>query len=535
MNPGTNMHRIMSITMCIGFLMLSCMMGGSAEQGNARISGSLSSGSMSDSALNVFLVEEDFNPYDAGSGIVCSTKTDNAGKYKFENVPFGSYYLYAFDDEHGFVLLDGPYTISENESDLFGTILRRASVVTIIDSGSSDDTPARFFIKGTTVEKTLNSATPDLMKLTGVPAGVHDVMKHDLQSEQPQFFTRDIEILPGDSIMISQDNRPPRVIDASLQLPESVYVDTAYSLRIDATDPDSDEVIYSLITPLLTGTIDSTTGTLSWTPQPSESALSGIMIKVTDPHGAYSVFTWNLTVSGSRVTPAPSLVNVMETIYGYDTIRIENGQQITDTLYDTIPLNIRPISCSSIALYRFSCNSEVLTDWVSETSLHFVPDSAGTYEFRVEGWCDSANALPSGLSEPYTITVLPDLPPPEITGDTLYDPTAPDTPLMFQITNAPTPDGVPVLHRIKIYNRSLAGDYDSTSAIGTLLISETCADTESCTDTATLYFDTYTPWLSGKTISITLARPSDIYTLYVQAKISERDISNESIVTISPR
>ncbi|MBN1575857.1 MAG: hypothetical protein JW913_04850 [Chitinispirillaceae bacterium] len=534
MNIRTSIHRIVLVTMCSYSIMLNCMTGGSAEQGNARISGALNGGEGSDSVLYVQLVAEGFNPFDNGSGIVCSTTTDSAGNYEFIGVPSGAYYLYAFDGGHACALLDGPYTVAGDESDLFATTLRKTSVVTIIDSGPTGDSSARFYIKGTSAANALGGAIANLVKLIGVPAGLHDVMKHDSLLKQTLVYTRNLEIIPGDSITISQGNRPPRIDDVSVQLPETVYVDTAYSLLIHASDPDSDRVVYSVITALQSCAIDSMSGAFSWTPAPSEAWLSGILIQVADPYGAYSVFKWNLTVGGSRVTPLPSLTNVADTIYGYDTILIESGERILETIYDTITIEVIPLSCDSAPLYRFFFNGETITGWTSETEIRYVPDSAGTYEFRVEAWCDTAAALPSDKSEPYTVIVIPALTPPEITGDTLYDVGATAT-LMFQITSATAIYGVPVLHRIRIYNRSLAGTYDSTSSIGIMSITDTCADTDSCTDTATLYFDTFTSWLAGKTLSITLFRPAEVYTLYIQARTVGGKMSDETAVSSYPR
>jgi hypothetical protein len=297
MSVRNSIHYGAAFSICVFSLMLSCTMGGSAEQGNARISGALDGGSGAGPAIVVQLVAEGFNPFNASSGSVYSTKTDSAGKFEFEGVSFGQYYLYAFDEQLAYTLLEGPYIIAgRDELDPLNATLRKASVVTIIDSGSSDETPVYFFIKGASVAKAVRVDTLNLVKLFGVPPGILNVMKYDSSSKQASVYTRNLEILPEDSITISQHNRPPRILNASTQLPAIVYVDSVYSMVIHASDPDSNRVMYSILTPLQSYAIDRLSGAFTWTPKLSEIQLSTILIKTADADGAYSVFKWNVTV-----------------------------------------------------------------------------------------------------------------------------------------------------------------------------------------------------------------------------------------------
>ena len=505
------------------------MMGGSAEQGNARISGALQSDQDVDPVLEVRLVGEKFNPSDNQSAVVCSTRTDSSGMFAFENVPYGSYYLYAFDGENSYVLLDGPFTIAEDEQRLYGMMLDEASVVTIHDSSAIGNASAFYYIKGMS-SGCNGSDTSDQIKLIGVPAGVHDVMKQAQESEEPVLYAGKIEILPGDSITISRNNRPPRMDELSLLLPETVYVDTSYMFAINATDPDSDSVFYQLSNAPQSCAIDSVTGAVSWTPALVDAGFYRIVIEVSDANGANSIAKWNVSVK----TPAPSLLNVADTFFGYDTTRIVQGERIADTIYHAVFIEAVPLSCISTPFYRFFNNGEAITGWTKESGTRYTPDSAGTYEFSVEAWCDTINGSVSEKSEPYTVTILYDLPPPVITGDTLYDPGSPDT-LRFQITSPTVINGVPVSYRVRLYNRLLAGDYDSTSQIASIQMAGYCADT-TCTDTAVaLYFNSYTTWLYGKTLSVSLIRPQEVYSLFIQARIDDRKVSDETVVSIHPR
>ncbi len=627
MKVWNSMQRMASLSLCGCSLLLSCMMGGSAEQGNARVSGVLDGGPGGDTVLNVRLVAEGFNPFDGTGGIVCSTKTDNEGTYAFEKVPFGSYYLYAYDEGRGYVLLDGPYAFADEESRLSGATLRKASVVTVADGGTTGESSAGFYIKGTSAPEAVKVDASDLVRLNSVPAGTHDVMKHDPLSEQASFYTRNLEIFPDDSIMIGEDNRPPRIHTVSPQLPETVYVATACSLQMHASDPDSDDVTYTLLTSLDSGTMDMTSGVFSWTPTSSDGPRSRIMVKVADPYGAYSVFRWDctvinrtqapapeapdgesewmaestavytaqgidcsasaascrfswgdgdtsvfsaafsvghawpypgtyevrvqvrcddyaqpsawsaplvVTVRKSRVTPVPFFPDDIDTVYGYDTVVIIAGERIIDTLYDTVSVNALPLSCASSPLYRLYRNGEALGGWTSETGFRYLPDGAGTDEFRVEAWCDTANALPSDKSEPYAVVVIPVLPSPEFVGDSLYDQESPDT-LRFRITSAITINGVSVLHRVRVYNRAFAVTSDSTTRVAAMSVADTCTDAESCTDSATLYFNTYSPWFRGGNVSLVLLRPTDVYMVYLQAQFAGRVAPDEAVVWISPK
>ena len=513
-------------TCCI---MSACMMGGSAEQGNARISGALQAGPDGDPVLAVHLVGEGFNPLDYESAIVCSTKTDSSGLYAFENVPYGEYYFYAFNGQNSYVLLDGPHTIAEDEQILYGMMLDEASVVTISDSNAIGNDSAFYYIKGMSSGYNYSDTSSGLAKLIGVPSGVHDVMKKTQETEEPVLYTGNLEILPGDSITISRNNRPPRIDEFSLLLPETVYVDTSYMFDINATDPDSDSVFYSLSNGPQSCMANSITGVVSWTPALAEAGFYSIVIEVSDASGANSVLKWNVRVK----TPTPSLLNAADTFFGYDTTRIEQGENITDTVYYSIFVETFSLSCVATPYYRFFCNDEAITGWTIKSSASYAPDSVGIYEFRAEAWCDTVNGTVSDKSEPYTVTILYDLPPPVLAGDTLYDPVDPDT-LRFQITSPDEIGGVPIAYRVRFYNRSLAGEYDSTSRVATVLMTGTCSDS-TCTDTAICTFDTYTSWLYGKTLSVMLLRPQDSYSLFVQARIDERKVSEETVVFISPR
>jgi hypothetical protein len=525
-----------AFSICIISLMLSCTTGGSAEQGNARIFGALSGAGGADHAIDVQLVPETFNPFKDLSSAVYSTKTDSAGNYEFEKVPYGSYYLYAFDGKHAFTLLYGPYVIEgEDNSNRLNATLTKASIISIIDSNSTNDTFAHFYIKGTSLVTAIRVDSLHLVKLIGAPSGVHDVMKDDFSSQHTSFFTRNLEILPDDSITVSQNNRPPRILGASPQLPESVYVDAAYSFAIHASDPDSDSVVYSLVTALQSGAINRESGAMSWTPKQSEIQLSSILIKAADSHGAYSVFTWNLSIKSKALapTPVPVFMKAIDTVHGYDSTYIEPkyGVLIHDTIYDNISINIEPLACDSIPVYRFYQNGEALTDWTYETTLNITPNAFGTYEFRAVAWCDTSANSPSEKSKPFIVVVNQALRPPTISGYT--NRTSPDSiEVTLKITSDAPTDGSLVLYRLSVGLKELEAATPPAS-IGNL-VADTCGGSQSCFDTIALYNFTPTQWFTGYAQRIIVVKPSATCIIQAQVKATGKAQSDWASFDVKP-
>jgi hypothetical protein len=375
---------------CALSLVLSCAMGGSTEQGNARICGAVFGGPAVDPVVEVQLVAEEYNPSDSSGGAVFTTKTDSSGNYTFEEVPFGSYYLYAFDGKHAYTLLGGPFAVTGTSDALNAGyhVLQKAAVVTIVDN----DSIAFYYIKGTSAATSGKGGASGPVSLVGVPAGRHDVMKYapaNTSNALPVPYTKDVEIAPGDSITVSHMNRPPRITYTNMPLPSVVFADTTYSIHFSAADPDTDTFAYCLMTQLESFTLDSTGGWLVWTPQYNELSLRQIRVKVADGHGACTFLEWELSVKNNSPAPTPQApAGKAECTIG------------TPCYFTTDTAG----SCTSTAMYRFSWGDGSTSAWSEVPSANYSWLRCDTFLVRVQVQCTDF-ASPSEWSPSATIIV----------------------------------------------------------------------------------------------------------------------------------
>jgi hypothetical protein len=278
-------------------------MGGSTEQGNARICGTLYPCNVPETNVTVQLVPEHYNPFDSSTGVVFKTLTDINGNYIFENIPYGTYYLYAFDNDKSITLLNGPIEIVLDQNDFRNDSLRRSSSVCIFSGGKDMTLSKLFFVKGTSA--TDFYLQDSIIKLTKVPSGRHDIVQYDSVLKTIGKFTDNVDIFPDDSITVGLNNRPPRVITEPSELPSELIFDSTYSKELEVSDPESDSVTFSRLTQGLTYTIDPSTGYLKWVPHSIDQDVKSITIKVTDSRGASSTFTWNFHFNRTA-PPTPS-------------------------------------------------------------------------------------------------------------------------------------------------------------------------------------------------------------------------------------
>lgn len=363
------------VMFCHIVLVLSCSMGGSAEQGNAKISGAVVRKQGCDSAVTVQLVTEDFNPFKRSSGTVLSTTTDNAGIFLFEFVPSGVYYLYAFNGDTSCSFLNGPFTVGDGGEETRNGSLSEVSIITIADSDPRSDSAACYFVKGTSHQTLTIDSIRSQVVLQGVPAGNLDVMQCRAGGPsllQTELYSGAVEVRPGDSLSVSRSNRPPRITSATTLLPQTVYLDSTYIISVAAEDPDSDAITCELQTPLYASTLDTTRRELIWTPVQSEISLTQIVLKVSDNRGAFSIFRWKFGVM--RGTTAPS-----------SAAPDGNFSCFPGTLTE---FSTTPADCyTSIAQYRFSWGDGDTSAWSgSSTASHAWP-LTGTYAVRVQVLC----------------------------------------------------------------------------------------------------------------------------------------------------
>jgi len=446
-------------------LLCGCMLGGSAEQGNARVAGFIDAGSSTDSVFGVHLVSEEFNPFDRKSGMVYAAKTGASGTFLFDKVHPGAYYLYAFDHGNGNVLLDGPFTVGDDDSELSHHRLSAAAAVEIAeDRGKAAPSP-HFFVRGMSETETATDPHTGDLLLTGVPAGERDIMQYAASDTAPSFFTKNIEVEPGDSITVSRDNRPPRITTDAAALPDTVFFDDTVRFRLETVDPDGDQVTIRVVTGLASSVLDSMTGSFRWVPQPSEVTLHHILFKAIDSRGASSLYIWETHTAGEGPAPTPAAPAADS------SCSADSSAVFTAATAECF---------TGTAEYRFSWGDGDTSLWsVNGSAVHAWTDP-GVYPVSVQLQCPDYS-LPSAWSPSCTVTVR-----------------------KSRITQTPVLSSV--FDTIALY-LSTRYDYDSTGVTLQLLTDTLCdtvaveATTAGCTGQALYRFftdgSTATDWITS--------------------------------------
>ncbi|HEX3019403.1 MAG TPA: carboxypeptidase-like regulatory domain-containing protein [Chitinispirillaceae bacterium] len=400
-------HLCLFFLPCLFSLVLTCSMGGSTEQGNARICGSIHNPSSVKARTELQLVSEQFIPSDASSGAVFKTKTDSLGNYSFENIPLGSYYLYAYDSCHQNVILNGPYDFISDQTSMGRDTLKKSSMVSIMLLDSLVGNTITFFVKGTT--DTVLSGNKASVSLRGVPCGTHDIMYClPYNNFKPSIYAEKVTISPADTISISYQNRPPQIITRASDLPSFVKTDTTYTGYIKATDPDSDNVSFLVTNSPEFFNLDTLTGKYNWTPNLSDTSNTSIKILVIDSYGASNSIIWKFRIKTNQATPTPltlsgSQICSLDSTYTY----------LTDSL----------LCSSSPSLYRFFWGEYDTSNWSQSPTIKHTWLKAGTFSIRVQVKCNDFG-LPSSWSSPKSVQVnktrISDIPQLLTASDTFY-------------------------------------------------------------------------------------------------------------------
>ncbi len=134
----------------------------------------------------------------------------------------------------------------------------------------------------------------------------------------PDIGTQEIVVRAADSQGESAEQRftlttiasPPNQPPTFSSTPEvSGNVDTPYSYRAVATDPDGDPLTYAIQTGPATMTIDPATGQVTWTPAASQLGDQPISLTVSDGHGGTATQSFAVQVGSALGDQPPVITN----------------------------------------------------------------------------------------------------------------------------------------------------------------------------------------------------------------------------------
>lgn len=296
--------------------------GGSSEQGNARtfISGSIDfdTKSLQEENINevnlkkvfVQLVNENFTPYNATSSLIYTKTSDSSGNFTFTNITEGIYYLNSWDKISGFRAIYGPFNFYNGDHQLPELILRKARQIQakIPDSLSTDI--KALYIKGTTLKEAYIDHKNKTAFLDSVPAGSITI-NCTILSSPDDFdditFANVISIENTDTITVTYQNSPPVINSSPYILQQNYSYYENYNYTINASDPDNDSLIFSIINAPPELSI-SPEGVINWLPVPDTVINYNypIGIKISDTKGASVSLWWTVHAQDSlSFSPTP--------------------------------------------------------------------------------------------------------------------------------------------------------------------------------------------------------------------------------------
>ncbi|MEM2869137.1 MAG: tandem-95 repeat protein [Thermoplasmata archaeon] len=161
---------------------------------------------------------------------------------------------------------------------------------------------------------------PDGMSLTqeGGDAAVLEWLP-----SQASIGKREVVIVASDShggvavqafqIMVQDVNDPPIFLGGA---PGTAYQGRPYVAVVKAYDPDGDELHYSLLTALPDMQLDRRTGLLVWYPPTSQLGEYHIIVRVTDPSGAFVDAPLNITLLPTNEPPKVVSPGLLRAVVG---------------------------------------------------------------------------------------------------------------------------------------------------------------------------------------------------------------------------
>lgn len=396
------MNNRISAFYLISTLLLFLFCGGSSEQGNSfHISGRITSNG-GNRTCQLALVPEDFNPITDKNDDVMYTESDTCGKYSFEAVVPGNYYLNAFEPEHDERLLRGPLSIEENNLPLgTDTVLPTSYIIADI-SGSSSDTVVGLYIKGTT-QFVSNINNHHSLAIPSVPSGTVDVISVVKTPASQLPFTRPyvekVTVATADTVGISYNNQPPYLVGDARPFTRNIELNNPYNDTIEAVDPEGDSLTYSLIDGPENMSIDVTSGIVSWSDPKDDYLISEASytytVKITDSKGAFTKATWELVPEKPlSVTPTPIFLYADSQIYYSQSIGLYQVESF--------------ICSASPTRYRFLFDETDTTEWntFSDVKNKWNPDEK-KHTFRAQMHCEDYD-LPSEWTELYYTWIIAD-------------------------------------------------------------------------------------------------------------------------------
>lgn len=589
-----NKHLILFVSLCASVIsLLCCNMGGSTEQGNARISGSISGGTAHDSIFEVQLVAAGYNPFDFTSGYVFATTTIS-GRYTFVDIPFGTYYLYAFNYGHRYTTLSGPFTIDTPDLNTGTRQLEKSGVVSVMKTASGSGN--LYYVNGTSHAAFTVSPSDGTFQLQGVPSGQHVIMETDTLTgsldKTGTPFT-EISITPGDTISVTRNNTGPVISIFGRALPTELSIDSVYQLSIYTSDPEGDSISLSVMPALKNGSVETATGLFIWKPSLSDIPIRQLTFRATDEKGAWDEISIPVSLQQPLTPPQPQPPTIFgstrsgselkistlpaDCITGSSLFRFSFGNgdtsawvkqpdityqwftagtfdvsvqtscsdyvnpslwstpaQVTISkllppkapdikldrteivLGDSVLLHTLGTDCGTPPLYNFTCNNKDSSGWISSSSYSFTPEEPGTWEIKVQVWCDTGSTLPSEYSAIQKLTVLDvSLPLPKIKAPSNF--TLVDTfTCQCTIISDTLRNGNPIDHRFQIETKSLA---DSTNTALFLSVNLSCDKDQGCPSTIPIKVSEISDWHIGSEFTLILLKPeANSYTIKIQAR-----------------